>query len=877
MTIRFPHILFLFAVLLCSLSRAAEIAVLTPETWDEFAPQGKEVDCIYGDYVLRNEHLVAVIAQPVKGRNANMTVKNVGGMLIDFTTRKGQNDQLSAYYFGGAKFQFHSPEQMKIEIDGKAVADALKGKESGKSVSLAFTSSAPEGQPQLTVRYTLSDEGRFLIVESFYKNPHDKPLELDLGDAIRADRMFAFGNDPTVGLLWAHDDWFRQAYGFIAKGYELKRGTGTLIEIVGKEGFKVRLAPGEEHRVELRAFAADSLLGVRGLALAQQAEMRVHMVRATILDLKGPIGNAKITLLRGDKEYGSARTDAMGKVDFLLPEEEFTGIISSLGKAKGTLNLNPKRSITVETWLNEMTSHVSAEITDENGKPIPCKVAFLRKGVPEPDPKDKTPAPPTWLIPDDDPTKHPYFGPDAGDTAVHNVRYSHVGTFRQDISPGEYDVIISHGPEYDAVYQEITVSRESETKLTAKLVRTVDTRGWVSTDFHSHSTPSGDNVSSQLGRVQSLLAEHIEFAPCTEHNRIDSYTPHLKRLGAEHLLATCTGIELTGLPLPINHQNAFPLLMKPRTQDGGGPTVDENPEVQIERLSLWDNSSDKLVQSNHPNLVQMLGDRDLDGKPDVGFGKMFGFMDVIEVHPPQGIFTPPTKDEGGKLTRNPIFHWMQMLNLGYRIPGVVNTDAHYNFHESGWLRNYLASPTDDPAKIDTMQMVRASEKGNVIMTTGPFLDVKLTPTIVFESQPPARPGDEIVVPAGKSQLHVRVQCANWLDVNRVQVFINGRPDPKLNFTRRETPDRFKDGVVKFEASLPLTLVEDAHVIVATIGEGLTLGLIFGPNFPGKQPPVAVANPIFVDIDGKGFKPNGDLLDLPLPLDKEQLKIPAKKR
>ena len=28
---------------------------------------------------------------------------------------------------------------------------------------------------------------------------------------------------------------------------------------------------------------------------------------------------------------------------------------------------------------------------------------------------------------------------------------------------------------------------------------------------------------------------------------------------------------------------------------------------------------------------------------------------------------------------------------------------------------------------------------------------------------------------------------------------------------------------------------------------------------GEQPPVAVANPIFVDIDGNGFKPNGDLL------------------
>lgn len=36
-----------------TVSFAAEIARLTPQTWDAFAPAGKEVDCIYGDYVLR--------------------------------------------------------------------------------------------------------------------------------------------------------------------------------------------------------------------------------------------------------------------------------------------------------------------------------------------------------------------------------------------------------------------------------------------------------------------------------------------------------------------------------------------------------------------------------------------------------------------------------------------------------------------------------------------------------------------------------------------------------------------------------------------------------------------------------------------------------
>jgi hypothetical protein len=35
--------------------------------------------------------------------------------------------------------------------------------------------------------------------------------------------------------------------------------------------------------------------------------------------------------------------------------------------------------------------------------------------------------------------------------------------------------------------------------------------------------------------------------------------------------------------------------------------------------------------------------------------------------------------------------------------------------------------------------------------------------------------------------------------------------------------------------------------------------------PGQEqvPPVAVANPVFVDLNGDGFKPNRDLLGVPI--------------
>jgi hypothetical protein len=492
----------------------------------------------------------------------------------------------------------------------------------------------------------------------------------------------------------------------------------------------------------------------------------------------------------------------------------------------------------------KVAGYVQGSITDSGGKPIPGKVAFYGK----------------------QPTLDPDFGPESGEGAVKNLVYCVSGKFTQEILPGKYEVVVSYGPEYDIYVSDIEVAAGKPAILAAKLTRSVKTAGWISSDFHSHSSPSGDNTSSQRGRVQNLLCEHIEFAPCTEHNRIDTYVPHLKVLGAERLMATCTGMELTGGPLPVNHQNAFPLLYKPRTQDGGAPVTDQDPEIQVERLALWDNKSDKLVQMNHPNLPQILGDKDLDGKPDGGFRKMFGFVDVVEIHPPHTIFSQPQlKEPAGAAARNTILNWMQMLNLGYRIPGVINTDAHYNFHGSGGFRNFIKSSTDDPAKVDTMEMVHNSEKGHVIVSSGPFMEVGLAAAGPKDAKRRTFiPGDDMPLKGGKCELHVRVQCPNWLDVSRVQVFLNGRPAKELNFTRRTTPDRFQNDAIKFDATLPLELKSDTHVIVATVGEEGKVGRVMGPQW-GILPPTAVSNPIFVDVDGGGFKANGDLLDVPLPL------------
>ena len=70
--------------------------------------------------------------------------------------------------------------------------------------------------------------------------------------------------------------------------------------------------------------------------------------------------------------------------------------------------------------------------------------------------------------------------------------------------------------------------------------------------------------------------------------------------------------------------------------------------------------------------------------------------------------------------------------------------------------------------------------------------------------------------------------------------------------------------MKFDQEIPLRIDRDTHVIVAAIGEKSKLGPVMGPEHAADRP-VAVSNPIFVDVDGGGFKHNGDTLGELLPV------------
>jgi len=206
------------------------------------------------------------------------------------------------------------------------------------------------------------------------------------------------------------------------------------------------------------------------------------------------------------------------------------------------------------------------------------------------------------------------------------------------------------------------------------------------------------------------------------------------------------------------------------------------------------------------------------------------------------------------------FVWLQMLNQGYRTRAIAVADAHsvYGNGVGGW-RTYVTSSTDAPAKIDAKEIIRNAKAGRLMLTTGPFLEVTANGALA---------GSDLTAKAGAVTLAVKVQCTDWVDIDRVQVLVNGRQAPEYNFTRKSHPKFFTNGIVKFDRNIEVKLTEDAHLIVVAMGEKHDLKTGYGTSTNARLKPCAYINPIWVDVDGGGFKPNQDTLGWPLPLGKQ---------
>lgn len=480
---------------------------------------------------------------------------------------------------------------------------------------------------------------------------------------------------------------------------------------------------------------------------------------------------------------------------------------------------------------------VWVRLGDLSGAPMPARIRILgREGT-------ETPA----LGPD-------YFASGAGEAVV-----TATGEAVIPLPPGNYRVIVSHGPEWSIAVSDIVVTEGTRPEVDARIEHVVPPHGWVACDFHVHQSPSDDSEVPIEDRVATLAAEGIGFAVPTDHNHVTTYAPAIATHRFEDF-GTAIGVEVTTWDPNFGHFNAFPYPLDETRPRNGAPAFTARTPAEL-FAELHALGPDVLVQVNHPRLEPNIGYFDLTGF-DPATGQVSGGpggpydagYDLIEVWNGYDLSRPTFVDR--------VFQeWLALLESGIRVVGTGNSDSHLvRYYWAGYPRTYVYAP-DGPR--DPASILSALRAGRVFVTSGPFLEASVGGKL---------PGDRVVAEGGEVLLDVVVRAPAYIDVEELQVFV-GRTlvatvpirhaAPVIETTAAAAIDA--PPVVRYQGQLRVPVERDAPLVVR-VSSDTPMDDFFGRR---AVVPMAFTNPIFVDADGDGLlrwfpagPPDAGVLQLP---------------
>lgn len=794
----------------------------------EELPKGKEADGIVGDFVLRNDKVEAVISGNLPLRRPNMSAfygegNETPGCLYDLTLKGSDNDQITIFtpcaQRGPVNYVRIISENDSPDI--AAVETVVSGAKGG-------------GIAKRHV-YELKAGEQGLLITTTFENTSTEEKKISLTDGWTQMR----DKGSVKGIQWADSidpaDKCGYAYTWVSDGGAEIPKTNT-----------PTLRPGEKIKVARFLAVGTSPAEAVGVVSQKKNPDAIGTISAKIYETDDkPLLTARMGIQLGGEKLVYAYPNDDGLVELPWPVGEHKVIAEHIGCDPMDVDLTVEKGKKAQQEFGFYgVPRVHFRITDSEGNDTPCKVQFHpRKG-----------------------TAKVNLGPTDRAHGCVDQWHSETGEFSVPLPIGDYRIVITRGPEFDAIIKDISSGGGEKENITVEgqLVRTVKSPGWVSTDFHNHSTPSGDNTCGTDDRLINLAAEQIEFAPTTEHNRLYNWTPHIEKLGLTPFLNTVPGMELTGRGA---HFNSFPFEPNPKLQDGGAPVWQKDPRLNaIVLRNHQGEERDRWVHVNHPDMSENFVDWNGDGRPDGGYAFFGNLIDGLEsqnyrasqilADAPFSIGKART-GLGKQVNYNREFIWLQLLNQGLTVWGIGVADAHHVYGNGvGSWRTYIPSSSDKPAEIDWREMSRNAKAGRMVLSSGPYLEVETGAGIIAGGHDRS---------SGELDLKVKVQCANWLDIDRVQVLVNGKQVPEYNYTRKNNADMFGDGVVKFDHTLKLDLSEDAHIIVVAYNGSATLQQGFGTSSQASIHPCAYNNPIYVDMDGGGFQPNYDTLGYDLPV------------
>ncbi|HVW27013.1 MAG TPA: CehA/McbA family metallohydrolase [Polyangiaceae bacterium] len=407
---------------------------------------------------------------------------------------------------------------------------------------------------------------------------------------------------------------------------------------------------------------------------------------------------------------------------------------------------------------------LTLEYHDASGAPLPVHVLFKgQNGTPDPRPAVA----------------------DGRTVRAGRSLYLLDGRTKLPLPAGAYRITASHGMAYTLAVSDVTLTEGGDASVSGELHPAIDTSAWVSGDFHLHSAPSPDSDVSLEERVESLVAEGVDLAVATDHNRITDYSASVRALGQERRLGTARGVELTAAGQRWGHFNAYPMPV---------PTVSPEEATPIyfgkRPAEMFDSArrlGARVLQVNHARMDPGIGYFDLahlDSNTGRASGEFSADFDVFEAYNGMWIERREKVREGPR-------DLVALARRGKRVAAVGDSDSHkLLYEEAGYPRTYVHTPSEPvETRFDRAVGVLLGSRDTTV-TSGPFVEMTVDGNPVGSVMQPS---------SGSVHVKVRVSAPAWVPVDRVEVW---RDDTVARTFTVEGPPR--DGL-RFEGETDVPL------------------------------------------------------------------------
>jgi hypothetical protein len=778
-----------------------------------------------GDYVLANDHLAFVIAQPGNyeiydpygGRIRGISQVSSGALVhpADFNVA----------LLGASRFVVatDSVSVLNDGSDGNAAIVRVRGPLAGIDALgplLAMLIRADMSGWQAALDYVLAPNDDGIEVQLHVRRGDGRALMVPMAMAafFQSFRMPSWtevnGFTPlTSGMprFVAFEDADSTSYAWVALD------GGAVQPFYSTGGFDFYTSPGavvngcSEHTFRLgRIVVGDGsgLNGVQRVVWRELGDTTRHVTGTLTSSDPLAIAGARVHVTDASMHH-LTRTlvDATGTFDLTVPMSAANVYVWRQGAPlEGPFAIPASGPMTIPlASLSTITVDVSDASTTHT---LPARVGLFPVGT----------APPT--VPSDS------FGEVDIGNGRSRMEFAPVsGHVEMRVAPGTYRLVVSHGWQYELHDQTFTIAAGETRAISSPLTRSFSVPGVMCADYHIHTHRSVDSEDTGTLKVSALAADALDIAIRSDHEWVDDFAPVVHELGLDDFVVGLAGEELT--TFTYGHFGVFPLVVDPMRPSGSAVPWFNQFAPQV-FTAVRTRPEAPLLIINHPRAHGIRQGYFVE----TGYSATTGMVthpenwdtefDVVEVVNSSSF----DHNRGASSSTNTVEDWYSLLHAGRHVMMVGSSDSHHTHGDPvGYPRTCLYIGTNDVHAV-TGNMVRdVTRSGASFVMGGIYLDV---------TGPNAtRPGGTASGVGTRTQLHVTVTAPSFIAVDSLEVIVDGTTTETMPITTDPSmPVRF-DGMIDVDVAAAGSWVI-VHASSTTV-----------PNIAYGDTPFAVSNPIWL--------------------------------